>query len=276
LADFSSAIFSSVDFRSTIFEDVADFNNMSSEDGYTLANFDYCIFLKKATFANARFDPSFISASMNDSALRDAELPSENLIRDERDANAEGNGYKKLEKYHNAARTYFFLRTHLHSEGDYKDESVFFYREKLTEKKMLGTRIWLRTNESEVTRIYDLCEDRSWIRCVVEWLWLSLFWITCGFGERVINVIATSMFTWTSFAVAFLVSFSLNPENARQGLVDALYMSLEALSSLGLERQNLIFEPSYVVNWLMQIEAMVGIFLASLFLVIFVRKMTWQ
>jgi len=291
-AEFNKAQFSTANFENARFTDIVSFNNTNrwENDDKTISfwrgNFTNVIFEKTTTFKDAYLDPCFESTNMPHSSLRDIRWPQEKKLfvsvkkklYDEREADDMENGLQKMRRYRKAVRTYFFLRTRLHAEGDFIDESDFFYRERLTQKKLLGTRmrLWFKDVKPEqMEEVKGLCGGLGW-ESLLEWLWLSFTWVTCGFGERILHIVGTSVLTWILSALLLLGLVKPCPHTTLRCLHDALYVSAGALSNMGVDKQKLAFSLSLLGQWLIQVEAIVGIILTSLFLVVFVRKMSRQ
>jgi uncharacterized protein YjbI with pentapeptide repeats len=96
-----------------------------------------------------------------------------------------------------------------------------------------------------------------------DWLWMQIFYYTCGFGERVSRVVGTSLTTIFLFALAY---YLLLPTS----ITNATYLSLDCFVALAA------FQSEPIPNafrWLTYLEAGLGVFMISLFLVVFTRKM---
>lgn len=280
--DFSGSIFTRAKFNNAKFSDSVSFIRsckIKADGTHTFwrANFTNAIFEKNASFRDAYLDPCFESTSMNVSNFRDAIWPKDKKLFVERRADNSKNGIQKLIRYQNAVRTYFFLRKALNTEGDFVDESDFFYREQISLKKLLGVRkyFWLKKIPLEQNEtIKNLCGGRSAFVSFLEWLWLWITQLTCGFGERILNVVSMFFIIWLISAYCLLYSLA-NVEISWDNGSKALYMSLGALSNMGFDK-TLSLSLSPFGHWVIQIEALLGIILTSLFLVVFVRKMSRQ
>lgn len=105
---------------------------------------------------------------------------------------------------------------------------------------------------------------RSLVKEFSDWLWMQIFYFTCGFGERPIRVVGLSLATIFFFALAYHL---LIPTS----IVIAIYLSFDCFVALGTF-QGEIIPISY--RWLTYLEAGFGVAMISLFLVVFTRKMT--
>jgi len=282
IMDFGLAVFNGqADFDvsygyNTLFWE-GNFDSRGDNTRFWQGDFNKAVFEKKASFSDAYLDASFVSATLNDSNLRDTRWPKNNILYDERNADTLKNGLDKIEKYRNAVRTYFFIKTRLRAEGDYKNESDFFYRERRAEMKLLKARLMFKSNNSEdEEKANDYCDQKGKKTCLFDWFFLSLAWLICGFGEKVMYILGTFIFTWISFAIIFFFSVRPSHQTVLLAFIDCLYISIGALSGLGYEQKALSFEISESGHWLIQTEALIGIALISLFLVVFVRKMSRQ
>ena len=281
--DFTDSKFTIAEFENAKFSESVRFINsckINADGTHTFwhANFTNAIFEKNVSFKNAYLDPCFESTSVNFSNFRDTKWPKGKTLSVERRANDKENGILKMIRYQNAVRTYFFLRKALNNEGDFVDESDFFYRERLTQRKLLGTRRHLQFNkltDGQKEEVIGLCGGLGQ-EYILEWIWLWIAGWTCGFGERILLVVRTFFFTLFFFALIFLIDMSSCPQTILKCLPDALYVSVGALSNMGVDVNDLVYPLSMCGMWFVQIEALTGIILTSLFLVTFVRKMSRQ
>jgi uncharacterized protein YjbI with pentapeptide repeats len=96
-----------------------------------------------------------------------------------------------------------------------------------------------------------------------DWLWMQIFYYTCGFGERPARVIGMSLATIVVFALAY---YLLVPAS----IITAIYLSLDCFVGLAAFQSESIL---FAFRWLTYLEAGLGVFMISLFLVVFTRKM---
>lgn len=292
--DFQNANISQARFRYTIFNDIVLFDHTHKDIGeeikqrsYWQGDFSSSIFKGTTTFKGAYLDPCFESTIMPSSNLRDTNWPPENVGcfgKDKKKINIESkademeNGLQKMRQYSKAIRTYFFLRTRLNAEGDFIDESDFFYRERLSQKKLFYTRSCLqfrKLTDEQKKEVKRLSGGLGW-EYILELIWLWIAGWTCGFGERILRVVRTFSLTLCFFAVIFFIDMGPCPRTILKCLHDALYVSVGALSNMGVDVNDLAHPLSMCGKWFVQIEALTGIILTSLFLVVFVRKMSRQ
>jgi uncharacterized protein YjbI with pentapeptide repeats len=159
----------------------------------------------------------------------------------------------KIEKtdLESAIRNYHILRKVFLSMGHYRVAGELFYNEMACRRKLLSLK------SIRVSRPRGFWKDFG------DWLWMQIFYCTCGFGERPLRVVGTSLATIFLFALAysFLTSASI---------ITAIYLSLDCFVTLAAFQPDTI---PFAFRWLTYLEAGLGIALTSLFLVVFTRKM---
>ena len=104
-----------------------------------------------------------------------------------------------------------------------------------------------------------------------EKLWLSVLWVLCGYGERPGRVFASFLVTIVLFALIYMNLSLVNVDGAtlRYDFGNALYFSVVTFTSLGYGD----IRPIGFAKMFAGIEALLGIFLISLFVFVFCRKM---
>lgn len=103
-----------------------------------------------------------------------------------------------------------------------------------------------------------------------ERLWWWLLWATCGYGERPVRTASLFFVIIFSFALAYLQCDVKAPEGPVQDLGTALYFSTITFTSLGYGD---ILPVSNVARLLTSCEALLGVFMISLFVFVFCRRM---
>ena len=105
-------------------------------------------------------------------------------------------------------------------------------------------------------------------------LWLELYRLLAGYGERPVNTIGVSGFVVLAFALLYTaldcLEYPIGNLPLSQRIIDDLYFSFVTFATLGAGNINPINEVGKV---LICTEAMIGAFLIALFGVVFVRKM---
>ena len=73
-------------------------------------------------------------------------------------------------------------------------------------------------------------------------MWLHLIWMTCGFGERIINVFYIFLITVVSFTFLYTYDMSACIQTLLPNLPNAFLLSLSALSNMGLDLNNMNYK----------------------------------
>jgi hypothetical protein len=101
-------------------------------------------------------------------------------------------------------------------------------------------------------------------------LWLIVLWLVCGYGERPLNVVFCFLATILGFAGLYSVSHLEGPHGTIGFQPDeALYFSIVTFTSLGYGD----IRPVGIAKLFAGCEAVSGLFLTSLFIFVFCRKM---
>ena len=98
-------------------------------------------------------------------------------------------------------------------------------------------------------------------------IWLILLWAICGYGERPMRTFMTFLAIIFSFAGFYVVDGGPNPDN--NNFPAALYFSVVTFTSLGYGD----ISPVGFSRFLAAGEALLGVFMISLFVVVFCRRM---
>jgi hypothetical protein len=104
----------------------------------------------------------------------------------------------------------------------------------------------------------------------LERLWWWVLWATCGYGERPGRTAGLFFAIIAVFAVAYLQCDVQTPQGPLQGFANALYYSVITFTSLGYGD---ILPVSAVARVLSMMEALIGVFMISLFVFVFCRRM---
>lgn len=101
-------------------------------------------------------------------------------------------------------------------------------------------------------------------------VWLTLLWLVTGYGERPLRTAVSFLIVIGSFALAYTFCFL----NGVDGLIhgnfwEALYFSVITFTTLGYGD----IQPIGVARVFASVEALLGIFLISLFVFVFCQKM---
>jgi len=115
----------------------------------------------------------------------------------------------------------------------------------------------------EDVRDLDYTPKRSFWEEFAEWLWMQIFYFTCGFGERPSRVMGLSLAMILFFGLAYHLLIPIS-------ILDAMYLSCDCFVALGVFEGGRI--PFYC-RWLAYLETGLGVVTISLFLIVFTRKM---
>ena len=99
-------------------------------------------------------------------------------------------------------------------------------------------------------------------------MWLTLLWLICGYGERPMRTFISFLFIILSFAGIYYVDNETTNDGPLE-FVDALYFSVVTFTSLGYGD----ISPLGISRFFAASEALIGVFMISLFVVVFTRKM---
>jgi uncharacterized protein YjbI with pentapeptide repeats len=141
--------------------------------------------------------------------------------------------------------TYRNLKKCMEKTGDYEKSGYFYYREReCRRKRSHGTKR----------------------------LWLEIYKLLCGYGEKPVNVIRASIMIIFVFclAYAFCQGISFSDQSFVVRLWESLYFSVITFTTLGYGD----FHPVTYVGQLLAItEAFIGAFMIAVFVLVFGRKM---
>jgi hypothetical protein len=105
---------------------------------------------------------------------------------------------------------------------------------------------------------------------LLERAWLTLLWVLCGYGEKPMRSVAAFFVTIFGFAVGFYFCDLRGPEGPiRYDYFKSLYFSVVTFTSLGYGDVT----PRGFARFLAGSEALLGVFLISLFVFVFCRRM---
>ncbi|MEC9072283.1 MAG: ion channel [Myxococcota bacterium] len=101
-------------------------------------------------------------------------------------------------------------------------------------------------------------------------LWLTLLWLVCGYGERPLRLTGVFAAVITAFALGYSNFGLVGPDGPITGdFFQSLYFSIVTFTSLGYGE----IRPVGFARLLAGTEAVLGVFLSSLFVFVFCRRM---
>lgn len=162
-----------------------------------------------------------------------------------------GNAYKNAHLWAGAEESFCNAKMAYTEAGAYEDSGSMYYEEMVMKRMRMKKRSWQRS----VSYLYDLL---------------------CGYGEKPKNVIIC----WTAIIVFFALIYLFPTGLAYSGTLEvsnnflarifhSLYFSAITFATLG----NSHFEPKSYMRPFIMIEALLGIFMVVLFVLVFGRKM---
>jgi hypothetical protein len=101
-------------------------------------------------------------------------------------------------------------------------------------------------------------------------VWLTLLWLLTGYGERPLRTAVSFLCVIVGFAVIYSLAYLNSPSGPIRGdFWQALYFSVITFTSVGYGD----LQPIGITRAFASIEALLGIFLISLFVFVFCQKM---
>ncbi len=98
-------------------------------------------------------------------------------------------------------------------------------------------------------------------------IWLTLLWLICGYGERPMRTFVSFLCTILCFTSIYVLDGGPTPDT--NNFPEALYFSVVTFTSLGYGD----ISPVGISRFFAAMEALIGVFMISLFVVVFTRKM---
>ena len=157
-------------------------------------------------------------------------------------------------------------------------KNIYDYGEHYDSNKSLDVYQKLKEAYKKQGELFDsgLCfekemDKRREVGTRKERYWLSILWVLCGYGERPARVFASFLITILGFALIYM---NLSLVSVDEGILhydfgNALYFSVVTFTSLGYGD----IRPVGMAKLFAGVEALLGIFLISLFVFVFCRKM---
>ena len=162
-----------------------------------------------------------------------------------------GNAYKEANLWTGAEESYCNAKMAYTEAGAYEDAGSMYYQEMVMKRMRMKKRSWKRS----VSYSYDLL---------------------CGYGEKPKNIVICWLVLIVFFALIYLfptgLAYSGTLKVSQSFLARAfhsLYFSVSIFATLGYSN----FEPKSYMRPFIMIEALLGIFMIVLFVLVFGRKM---
>jgi uncharacterized protein YjbI with pentapeptide repeats len=242
---FKNASFKRTKFKNASFREAVIERNLklTHSPGINRLNFQNTQFLFRGNITADLSRAKFHEADLENVAFTNCKWPKR--LYEEEHMKEEHLSFKELKII------YRDLKQNMQRNGNYSRAGIFFYRE--MEMKRKGTK---------------KKRDR---------LWLELYRLLAGYGERPLHTIAVSGLVVLIFALLYVglgcIQCDLDPmknPSLSQEIIDAIYFSFVTFTTLGLGD----VQPSTNLGKaLICGEAVIGAFLIALFVVVFVRKM---
>jgi uncharacterized protein YjbI with pentapeptide repeats len=238
--EFKDAIFQKVSFDKAVIERILHF---APKQAYEL-DFRNTQFLFRAHIAADLTQARFHLASLQNVAFANCKWPDNYIIYEEKHMNDEGFNFS----FNQLETIYRDLKQTMQNHGDYDTAGELYYREMEMKRKGASKK-----------------KKR---------LWLELYRILAGYGERPQNIVVVSASIVFLFAFLYGASnclqYSIKNPCIQQKIIDVTYFSFVTFTTLGLGD---IAPATTLGKILICLEAVIGAFMIALFVVIFVRKM---
>jgi len=250
------------------FEDVLFFNdaNFLNIEAKRMGNFKNCVFrgftqirpggnvgliLWGSSFLNKgkiKLDgriSRFVDAEISDIDFSESLWPEDYVIMDEIELFSDHTGENEQLQLFDVEKVYRNLKMSMNRCGNYAEAGEFYYRE----------------NECKRKRI------TGWNR-----LWMEIYRVICGYGEKPFNVITCSLAIIFGFTGAhvFCGSICFSNDFLLRNLWESFYFSVITFTTLGYGD----FHPLNGIGQLLSIlEAFIGAFMIAVFVLVFGKKM---
>lgn len=164
----------------------------------------------------------------------------------------ESKGEERRSWFSSAATNYRRLKIWYSEHGMYDMAGEFFYREMEAKRK---AQTWKAERHLK--------------------LWNWVLRLLCGYGERPLRVVLSSILILLAFGMIYFFSRGVAPYNfTLEALSGSLYYSAISFTALGYGLWVSTDSARSWIQWLGVGEAFLGIFMMALFLITFTRKMT--
>ena len=240
------------------------------------ANFRNAKFSRSAGFINVTFSGSVsLEGVPLDNVLFDfsSSVFSKELFVDEIQW-ARKNHRLKIEErdLEYAIRNYHLLKKVFLAMGHYRVAGELFHNEMACRRKLLSLKSIVKGVFRKLHRMDEIDRiskpERNLKKETIDWLWMQIFYFTCGFGERPLRVVGLSFLVICIFTMSYYLI--LPSVILLERITAALYLSLDCFVALGVFHETIL---PLQWRWLSYAEAGLGLFMMSLFLVVFSRKM---
>lgn len=161
-----------------------------------------------------------------------------------------GEAYKNAKDWSDAEDSFCKAKIAYNEGGMYEDSGAMYYKEMVMKRMQLKKRSWARF----LSFMYDLA---------------------CGYGEKPQNIITVGLGSICLFAVVTFIADGLSPVNFTTPktvwgkFFDAFYFSTLTFTSLGYGD----IHPKEYIKPVVMLEALLGTFLITLFIMVSGRKM---
>ncbi|MBI2832707.1 MAG: pentapeptide repeat-containing protein [Chloroflexi bacterium] len=177
--------------------------------------------------------------------------------------------------FEGAVASYRHLKMWYTNAGMYDTAAEFYYREMEAKRKHAQVEVRSQFERLKKVRFKRLRIVKELLSSIFNQkdfgnlVWLWIYRLLCGYGERPHRVIRWAIFV---VVVAALVYQALGTIWNWQAFLNSLYFSAISFTAVGYG--SWVSEPNGLVKALGVFEAAVGVFSIALFLVTFTRKMT--
>ncbi len=165
--------------------------------------------------------------------------------------------------FESAVASYRHLKMWYTNAGYSDIAAKFYYREKEVQRKRVSREVTAQFRSVKIWTLFRRQRTLTW-----SFLWLWIYWLLCGYGEKTFRVAVSAAIIILGLAVAYYFWGSFNTSS----FWDTLYYSAVSFTALGYGKW--APQPTGWAKGMGAVEAFIGVFTIALFLVTFVRKMT--
>lgn len=175
-------------------------------------------------------------------------------------------GEEKSGDFYSAENIYRRLKIWYTNAGIHNTAAEFYYREKEARRKSIQNIMHMLLKQRECRKLLKLLlkQEGGWTL-----LWLWIYRLLCGYGEKTLRIIG-----WAAFVIfgSALIYFLVGSTWEWGAFWSSLYFSAVSFTALGYG--SWLWTTNDWIKGIGAFESFIGVFTMALFLITFVRKMT--